>query len=313
MPPSPYLPAAQAAAAKYGIPEAILLRQVNQESGWNPQARSPAGAMGLLQLMPGTARGLGVTDPYDPVQNLEAGARYLRDQYDRFGNWRLALAAYNAGPGNVESGAWQHFPETVNYVNAILSGLGVEPTPARASAGRPTGGRAASGGQAPPPISTADLSILKTIISGGDPSADQILAAAQSPVSPVQPKPAGGGGSGVVQAARAFLGVPYKYGGNDPATGLDCSSFVQHAFAKVGVNLPRTTFEQFRLGTPVPLHQIRPGDVVFTRPTAAGPDHEGLYVGNGIVQQSPHTGTVNSYIPLKAFLGDGLVGVRRYT
>lgn len=93
-------------ARKYGIPEALFLRLVNQESRWNPNARSHKGAMGLAQLMPGTAAKLGV-NPRDPVQNLEGGARYLRMMYNQFGDWRLALAAYNAGPG---AGAeiWRH-------------------------------------------------------------------------------------------------------------------------------------------------------------------------------------------------------------
>jgi soluble lytic murein transglycosylase-like protein len=93
---------------------------VRQESGWNPTARSHKGAIGLAQLMPGTARQLGV-DPHDPEQNLRGGARYLAAQYRRFGSWRLALAAYNAGPGAVEKhGGVPPFRETQGYVVAIL-------------------------------------------------------------------------------------------------------------------------------------------------------------------------------------------------
>lgn len=97
---SQYLPHAKAMARKHGIPEDLFLRLVQQESGWNPKARSHKGARGLAQLMPGTAAKLGV-DPSDPIQNLEGGARYLRMMYNTFGSWRLALAAYNAGPGAV--------------------------------------------------------------------------------------------------------------------------------------------------------------------------------------------------------------------
>lgn len=119
---SAYMPHAQAMARKHGIPEALFLRLVNQESGWNPNARSHKGAMGLAQLMPGTAAKLGV-NASDPVQNLEGGARYLRMMYNQFGDWRLALAAYNAGPGAVQKyGGIPPYRETRNYVRIIAGG-----------------------------------------------------------------------------------------------------------------------------------------------------------------------------------------------
>jgi soluble lytic murein transglycosylase-like protein len=115
-----YLEVAKAAAARHGIPEDLFLRLVQQESGWNPGAVSPKGATGLAQLMPGTAAKLGV-DINDPEENLDGGARYLRMMYDTFGSWRLALAAYNAGPGAVEKhGGIPPFAETKAYVIAIL-------------------------------------------------------------------------------------------------------------------------------------------------------------------------------------------------
>lgn len=116
---SAYLPHARAAARKHGIPEDLFLRLVQQESGWNPNARSHKGAQGLAQLMPGTAAKLGV-NASDPIQNLEGGARYLRMMYNTFGSWQLALAAYNAGPGAVQK--YRGVPpyrETRNYVRAI--------------------------------------------------------------------------------------------------------------------------------------------------------------------------------------------------
>lgn len=116
---SQYLPHARAMARKHGVPEDLFLRLVQQESGWNPSARSNKGARGLAQLMPGTAAKLGV-DPSDPIQNLEGGARYLRMMYNSFGSWRLALAAYNAGPGAVQKyGGVPPFRETTNYVRII--------------------------------------------------------------------------------------------------------------------------------------------------------------------------------------------------
>jgi soluble lytic murein transglycosylase-like protein len=115
-----YLTVAKAAARRHGIPEDLFLRLVQQESGWNPGAKSHKGATGLAQLMPGTARALGVNEN-DPHQNLDGGARYLRQQYDRFGSWRLALAAYNAGPEAVaKHGGIPPYAETKGYVRAIL-------------------------------------------------------------------------------------------------------------------------------------------------------------------------------------------------
>ncbi|MEM1375343.1 MAG: lytic transglycosylase domain-containing protein [Pseudomonadota bacterium] len=116
----PYLAVARDVARRHGIPEDLFLRLVQQESGWNPRARSHKGAYGLAQLMPATARYLGV-DPKDPRQNLEGGARYLAEQYRKFRSWRLALAAYNAGPHRVEQyGGVPPFRETQNYVKIIL-------------------------------------------------------------------------------------------------------------------------------------------------------------------------------------------------
>jgi len=115
-----YLGKARRAANRYRIPADLFFRLIQQESGWNPKALSPVGAIGLTQLMPGTAKYLRV-DPYDPVQNLDGGARYLSEQYKRFGSWRLALAAYNAGPGAVQKyGGVPPFKETRNYVRIIL-------------------------------------------------------------------------------------------------------------------------------------------------------------------------------------------------
>lgn len=114
-----YLSHARAAARRHGVPEDLFLRLVQQESGWNPNARSIKGALGLAQLMPGTARVLGV-NPRDPLQNLDGGARYLAQQFRKFRKWPLALAAYNAGPGAVEKyDGIPPYRETQGYVAAI--------------------------------------------------------------------------------------------------------------------------------------------------------------------------------------------------
>jgi soluble lytic murein transglycosylase-like protein len=117
----PYGAEITAAAKKHGLDPALLAGLVKQESGFNPNAGSPAGARGLTQLMPGTAAGLGVTNVLDPVQSLEGGAKYLRQQLDAFGgDVTRALAAYNAGPGAVQRyGGVPPYAETQNYVRAV--------------------------------------------------------------------------------------------------------------------------------------------------------------------------------------------------
>jgi peptidoglycan DL-endopeptidase CwlO len=141
-----------------------------------------------------------------------------------------------------------------------------------------------------------------------------------NPAVGTQPSP--GQASGSVNAnaqqwqllliAQKYLGVPYKWGGNDPRVGIDCSRFVQLVYGTLGITLPRTSQLQFNVGKPVDLSQLQIGDVIFTEPTATGPGHEGIYVGNSQVQESPHTGEVNEIIPLDKYLKDGYVGTRRY-
>lgn len=109
------------AACEAGVPTHLLDALVTQESGYHPGARSPVGAMGLAQLMPGTARELGVGNPMDPLENLRGGARYLRAQLDEFKRYDLALGAYNAGPARVRRvGRVPYIRETIGYVNNIL-------------------------------------------------------------------------------------------------------------------------------------------------------------------------------------------------
>ena len=116
--------AAIEAARRNGVDPDLFLRLIQQESGFQPHVTSSAGAYGPAQLMPGTAADLGV-NPRDPLQNLEGGARYLRQQMDTFGDPRLALAAYNAGPGAVQKyGGVPPYEETQNYVASILGGQG---------------------------------------------------------------------------------------------------------------------------------------------------------------------------------------------
>lgn len=117
----PWAPAIAEAALAEGVDPSLLAALVQHESDFKPTARSHAGAIGLAQLMPGTAAGLGV-DPHDPHQNLAGGARFLRTQLDKFGSVDLALAAYNAGPNRVaQAGGVPRIPETLAYVDRVTA------------------------------------------------------------------------------------------------------------------------------------------------------------------------------------------------
>lgn len=115
--------AVTAASRKYGLPRRLLRAVIRAESNFDPRAVSPAGAQGLMQLMPATAGDLGVSDPFDIGQNVDGGARYLRQMLDRFdGDLQKALAAYNAGPGTVERYRGRvPYPETVRYVARVMN------------------------------------------------------------------------------------------------------------------------------------------------------------------------------------------------
>lgn len=121
---SPWEPLIQAKAKQYGVPVELVRSVVYQESRGNPKAVSPVGAAGLMQLMPGTAKELGVKDPFDPEQNIDGGVRYLKQQISRFGLVG-GVAAYNAGPGNVQKHKGvPPFKETQGYVKDVLGRLG---------------------------------------------------------------------------------------------------------------------------------------------------------------------------------------------
>ncbi|MGE5488990.1 MAG: lytic transglycosylase domain-containing protein [bacterium] len=123
--PSQVSPVIDRAARRQKLEPALLRAIISQESAWQPCALSRKGALGLMQLMPETAAILGVGNPFDPAQNIDGGARYLRHLLGRYdGDLALALAAYNSGPSRVdEAGGVPPIPETVEYVQSILRRL----------------------------------------------------------------------------------------------------------------------------------------------------------------------------------------------
>jgi soluble lytic murein transglycosylase-like protein len=119
--PARYAPMIARAAQRWSVSAQLLAAQIYAESNFNPFARSPAGAQGIAQFMPGTARGMGLRNPFDPAAAIDAQARLMRDLLRRFGSVPLALAAYNAGPGAVaRCGCIPPYAETRAYVARIL-------------------------------------------------------------------------------------------------------------------------------------------------------------------------------------------------
>ncbi|MBL7499544.1 bifunctional lytic transglycosylase/C40 family peptidase [Frankia sp. CNm7] len=248
----------------------LLAAQLEQESGFDPRARSPVGAQGIAQFLPGTwsaygsdGDGDGRADPDNPADAIPAAARYdcavaAAVAHLPGDSRRVMLAAYNAGPGAVLThGGVPPYQETQTYVERILA---------------------------------------------REPAMTAALTAAGSPAGQATPA-----ARAAIAFARNQLGDPYAWGANGP-DAWDCSSLVQAAYAAAGIRLPRVTYDQAdQSGPTIPLEDVdawQPGDLLFAAGSDGTPDnpgHVGIYLGNRQVLHAPRTGDVVKIVPLDAY------------
>lgn len=348
MAPKPaYLAAVKAASQKYGVPAELLAAQIQAESGWNPNAKSPAGATGISQFMPGTAKGMGI-NPNDPLASIDAQGKMMGRLIKSYGGDQdKALAAYNAGAGNVAKyGGIPPFPETKSYISHIhdyeknYPGLAagtvnraaaysnIMSTVSKGSQTAPKGSSAI--GQGNPSSQPYDASQVLTgyLINQSQPGhgasdpTGELLGLLQTnqasldvptargsksiPINRESTAPVDHSELKIVNDAKKYLGIKYKWGGTTVAGGFDCSGFVQYVHKLEGTTIPRTTYEQLKAGKPVAKNNLKPGDAVFFH----GGSHEGMYIGNGKFIQAPHTGDVVKISDLATY--GGYYAARRF-
>jgi cell wall-associated NlpC family hydrolase len=263
------------------FPPAVIAAQIQQESGWNPNAVSPSGAEGISQFLPGTwpsyaanDDGTGNVSPFNPADAIMAQGRFdcaLAKAVAPIGaktgvdTLSLALAGYNAGLGAVQQyQGIPPYPQTQDYVKSI----------------------------------------------------ETLAASYVVPPSPGAP----GFGGAVVAAAEKYLGTPYVWGGgsfNGPTGGgFDCSGLVLYSVAQASggqIRLPHSSEIQATLGQPVPLANILPGDVIALQLNGGGDfDHIVIYIGNNQIIQAPQTGEVVSIATLNSWWLSHPIAIRRY-
>jgi cell wall-associated NlpC family hydrolase len=274
--PAAYLPWVISAGSLCAtITAAVIAAQDQVESGWNPHAVSSAGAEGIAQFLPATFTtwgqnddGTGDVSPFDPADAIMAQGRYDCSL--------AALMSALEGAGQVSG----------DILSLALAAYNAGPGAVEATHGVP----AIAAGYASMIESLADGKYAETAAAGS------------------------GAGEVAVAAAESALGTPYQYGGScadphgaDPSGWCDCSSLVQMAWAAAGVSLPRTTYQQVDVGTPVAsVADLQPGDLIFipgSDGTAASPGHVGMYVGDGYLINAPETGQVVQFATVASWAG----------
>jgi cell wall-associated NlpC family hydrolase len=261
------------------ITPSVIAAQIQEESNWDPAAVSLKGAEGIAQFLPGTFAtwgrnddGTGNVSPFNPLDEIMAQGRY-----------DCALAAQM----------------TTLRSQGVVSGSILDLTLAAYNAG--TGNVELSGG--PPSYTASYYQAIESLAAG---KYSQPAAAASAPAAGSQ------AGQAAVAAAESALGTPYQYGGScsdphgtSPSGWCDCASLAQMAWAAAGVAIPRTTYDQWHVGTPVAsVSQLVPGDLIFipgSDATAAGPGHVGMYIGNGLLIDAPYTGAAVQVAPVSSW------------
>jgi cell wall-associated NlpC family hydrolase len=285
---TPYAAELEAAADAVGIEPALLAAVAQVESGFDPaviscKRASSAGARGMMQFMPTTAAGYGI-DPCNPAQAAQAAAKFLKELYDQFGSWDLAIAAYNAGPGAVRKAGNKipNITETKNYVNKVNFVWAANKAAAAAEAGP---GQTAVGPDGCPTAAPPNT------LRGGSASVGIAKLCADSVAQARTPQAAN-----AIKAAMANLGKPYSQPKRNSPGFFDCSSFVTRAYQTAGVpiappgqNAPTTkTIVRARWAVHIPLSQVRPGDLI--EPTSG---HVAMALADGFVIHTNATGDVS--------------------
>lgn len=318
-------------ARRYGVPPALFRALIRQESGWRPSAVSPAGARGLTQVVPRWHPNANLSTPKG---QLEYGAKHLGSLLKKYGNPEDALSVYNSGRPWSQG---RNIRETSRYVPAVLSMYRAAGPAAPQSGGRvpaDAGGVPPALPASPVPQPQLNMRALMKLMGG---VRESVLAGKGLPknyesqmmrmIESAKPRevaagtaaraattavgtPADPSSAQVVNAARRHLGTPYSWGGGTPSgpsrgfgrgantIGFDCSSLVQNAWAKVGVSLPRTTYEQIKVGRAINTSNRaswKPGDLLF--PSTG---HVQMYIGNGKVIEAPRTGGRVQIVPARS-------------
>jgi cell wall-associated NlpC family hydrolase len=312
--------AIQAAAKKYGIKDWRALAAVSHaESGLNPGAIGDGGSsFGLFQLHQGGALGNMPTSQarqyLDAYKNAEFAARKIREMGIHGLTGRDAIHAFVTKferPANPAGEIERAYKWYTGQGKGLVPEAPVTTDPSIASAPSPmdTGGGQSTAFAQDLINRNAKQFKLPTITLPPTTPANVSFRIQPDGMDHTEIPPRGDLGSAITQAAKQFLGIPYKWGGTSAKTGFDCSGLMQTVFKQFGINIPRVSQAQFKGGQPVNANQARPGDLVFFS-KAGDVHHVGLYIGGGKFLQAPRTGDVVKISKLSD--RNDIAGFRRY-